>query len=70
MIKLSLNSIHVKNHGIFEFEVDLFELSHAFTPYSVFFKHSITQDIYSGDEDIPFKSKDPEFQRIMLSEFL
>ena len=70
MIKLSLNSSLVKNHVLFEFEVDLFELSHAFTPYSEFFRTYDVKDIYSGDEAIPFESKDPEFKRIMLIEFL
>ncbi len=70
MIKLSLNSTLVKNHVLFEFEVDLFELSQVFTPYSEFFKASDVKDIYSGDEAISFESKDPEFKRIMLLEFL
>lgn len=70
MIKLSLNSTLVKNHVLFESEVDLFELSHVFTPYSEFFKASDVKDIYSGDEAISFESKDPEFKRIMLLEFL
>jgi len=67
---MSLNSIHVKNHSLFEFEVDLFELSHAFTPYSEFFKTNKVADIYSGDEDIHFESSDLEFKQIMLREFL
>ena len=70
MIKLSLKSTLVKNHVLFEFEVNLFELSNAFTPYSEFFKINEVKDIYSGDEDIPFESKDPEFKRIILLEFL
>jgi hypothetical protein len=70
VIKLSLNSTLVKSHALFEFEVNLFELSHAFTPYSQFFKINEIKDIYSGDEDIPFESKDPEFQNILRKEFL
>ncbi len=70
MIKLSLNSTLVKNHALFEFEVDPFELSHAFTPYSEFFKTNEVKDIYSGDEAIPFENKDPEFKWIMVLEFL
>lgn len=67
---MSLKSIHVKNHNLFEFEVDLFELSHAFTPYSEFFKINEIADIYASDDDIPFESKDLEFKQIMLREFL
>lgn len=67
---MSLNSIHVKNPILFEFKVDLFELSHAFTPYSEFFNIDDVADIYSGDENIRFESKDPEFKRLMLLEFL
>ena len=70
MIKLSLNSIRIKNPVLFEFEVELFELSNAFTSYSEFFKTIETQDIYSGDENIPFEGKDPEFKQILLREFL
>jgi hypothetical protein len=70
VIKLSLRSKPVKNYNLFEFEVDLFELAHAFIPYSKFFKNEDSIDIYSGDEDIPFESKDAEFKRLMLLEFL
>ena len=70
MIKLSSNSTLIKNHSLFEFEVDLFELSHAFTPYSEFFKTNEAADIYSGDEDIHFESRDVEYKQIMLREFL
>ncbi|MEJ2294423.1 MAG: hypothetical protein P8Y23_06590 [Candidatus Lokiarchaeota archaeon] len=67
---MSLKSILMKNSLDFRFEVVPFEISLVFTPYSKFFKTTRPLDIYSGNENITFENKDPEFKRIMFLEFL
>ena len=49
----------------------LFELnlSDFIISFEEFFNHIKTIDIYSGNENIPFREKDEEFQRLLLSEF-
>ena len=49
----------------------LFELnlSDFIIPFKEIFNHIKTIDIYSGNENIPFREKDEEFQRLLLSEF-
>jgi len=56
-----------KNHkNYFQSEYELSEIM-------ISFKELINQikaiDIYSGKENIPFREKDEEFQRLLLSEF-
>ncbi len=75
MIKLSFKSVKVE-HEIFDeniildLEVEEFDFTNAFTSYSDFFKKTPSIDIYSGDEEIPFNNRDPEFKKILLCEFL
>ena len=49
----------------------LFELniSDFIISFEEFFNHTKTIDIYSGNENIPFREKNEEFQRLLLSEF-
>jgi hypothetical protein len=60
----------MKKYINFKFEVDPFEISRVFIPYSEFFKITRPLDIYSGNENITFDNKDSEFRRIMILEFL
>jgi hypothetical protein len=43
-------------------------LSKVVIPFSQFFIQK-EPDIYSGNENIRFKERDPEFKKIMLKEF-
>ena len=56
-----------KNHN------NRFQLEYELSDIMISFKdliHKIkTIDIYSGKEKIPFREKDEEFQRLLLSEF-
>lgn len=49
----------------------LFEsnLSDFIISFQKLFNQVKTIDIYSGNENIPFREKDKEFQRLLLSEF-
>ena len=44
-------------------------LSDIVVSFKELFSHAKTIDIYPGNENIPFKEKDEEFQRLLLSEF-
>jgi len=44
-------------------------LSDFIISFKELFNHVKTIDIYSGKENIPFREKDEEFQRLLLSEF-
>ena len=57
-------------NSILDIEVEEFDFSNAFTSYSDFFKKYASIDIYSGEEEIPFDNRDPEFKKILLCEFL
>jgi hypothetical protein len=37
--------------------------------FSIFFKKSPLEDIYTGDEKIPFSKRDKEFKAILKQEF-
>ena len=52
------------NSSVFEADLSDFIIS-----FKEFFNHIKTIDIYSGNEEIPFREKDKEFQRLLLSEF-
>ena len=49
-----------------EREVDISQLV---IPFSKAFKSNKPRDVYSGNENIPFKEKEPEFQMILRQEF-
>jgi len=47
-----------------------FNLSHAIIPFSDFFQKFPCLDVYAGMENIPFEERDPEYKKILLTEFL
>ncbi|MFX0004082.1 MAG: hypothetical protein ACFE9C_16630 [Candidatus Hodarchaeota archaeon] len=49
---------------------DVLVISDLIIPFSIIFRNSSIPDIYSGDESIAFIEKDPNFQQILISEFL
>ena len=46
------------------------ELSNTIVSFKELLSYLGAEDIYSGKEEIPFKEKHNEFQKIMLSEFI
>ena len=44
-------------------------ISQLIIPFSKAFESNKPMDIYSGNENIPFKEKEPEFQMILRQEF-
>ncbi|MFX1477568.1 MAG: hypothetical protein ACFFCI_05520 [Promethearchaeota archaeon] len=46
-----------------------FKVSSVIIPFSKLFKSFKPADIYSGDENIPFKERDPEYRMILRQEF-
>ena len=46
------------------------DITHLIIPFSEFFKDKSDQFIYTGQEQITFEEKDPEFIKIMIKEFL
>ena len=49
---------------------EFFDLSRAIIPISSFFQKCPRLDLYTGMENIPFEERDPEYKKILLSEFL
>ena len=54
----------LKNHFMLELE-----LSDTIISFKDLLGYNRAEDIYSGKEEIPFREKIIEFQKIMLSEF-
>ena len=46
-----------------------FDLTPAIIPFSKFFGRSKAPDIYNGQEFIPFKNREKEFQLVLRQEF-
>jgi len=46
------------------------ELSDIVVSYRELLSYIGEKDIYSGEEEMPFREKNIEFQKIMLSEFI
>ena len=44
-------------------------LSKTVISFSIFFKKSTLEDIYTGDEKIPFSERDQEYKAILKEEF-
>ena len=61
--KVSGRKFH-KNYFMLELE-----LSDTIVSFKEWFGYNGAEDIYSGKEEIPFREKLIEFQKIMLSEF-
>ncbi len=49
---------------------DNFNYSNVIIPFSNFFHKIELVDVYSGKEKIPFKERDSEYKKILLTEFL
>ena len=49
---------------------DSSDYSNAIIPFSDFFHKIELVDVYSGKEKIPFKERDSEYKKILLTEFL
>jgi len=49
---------------------DFFDLSRAIIPISDFFQKLPRLDVYTGMENITFEERDPEYKKILLTEFL
>ncbi len=47
-----------------------FDLSQAIISISNFFQKWPRLDLYTGMENIPFEERDPNYKKILLSEFL
>jgi hypothetical protein len=47
-----------------------FDLSQAIISISDFFQTYPRLDLYTGMENIPFEEREPEYKKILLSEFL
>ncbi|KKN10640.1 hypothetical protein LCGC14_1034530 [marine sediment metagenome] len=52
--------------NILEREIDISQLV---IPFSKVFKSFKPRDIYIGNENMPFKEREPEFKRILRQEF-
>ena len=61
--KLSGRKFH-KNYFMLELE-----LSDTIISFKELLGYIGAEDIYSGKEEMPFRDKHPEFQKILLSEF-
>ncbi|MFX0017950.1 MAG: hypothetical protein ACFFAK_05360 [Promethearchaeota archaeon] len=46
------------------------DIADILIPLSQFMKNKKAQDIYNGNEHIPFNKKDPEFKKALAEEFL
>jgi hypothetical protein len=72
-MKMGLEVLNRETHEIVSEIIvheDLSDISNLIIPFSVIFKTETPTYIYSGEENIPFEEKHPEFKQILLSEFL
>ena len=71
MINLSLEIIEKKIPILKEnsYSNDLFDLSKAIISFSDFFQKCPRLDVYAGMETIPFEDREPEYKKILLTEF-
>lgn len=46
-----------------------YDISELVIPFSIAFKSFKLKDIYSGNERIPFKEREPEYKMILRQEF-
>ena len=72
---MSLEIIEKKNPGLKENiyivpNDDFFDLSCATIPFSDLFQKFPRLDVYAGIENIPFEDREPEYKKILLTEFL
>lgn len=60
---------HIKEIIKIKKKVSDFEISQVVIPFSKICKSYKPIDIYSGNEKIPFKERDPEYKMILRQEF-
>jgi len=63
---IKAQSIQIRSHS----DIIDFNIKSIIIPFSKFFKRKKLQDIYSGNENIPFKNRLPEYKRILKQEFI
>jgi hypothetical protein len=71
---MSLQTLKEKNRNIpKKFDVNFIQSKNSFikliVPFSKFMKHLQSEDIYTGEESIPFENRDPLFKSILRKEF-
>jgi len=65
---MSIGLTKINNKKLYD---DIFhDITHLIIPFSEFFKDKGAHLIYTGQEQIAFEEKDPEFIKIMIKEFL
>jgi len=65
---MSSKSVDKKNHEI-EYDIrESFQIKNLIIPFSLFFGNQESY-IYSGEEKIPFKKRNPLYKVILLNEF-
>lgn len=68
---MSLEIIEKDSHILDEkIILDDFDYSEVVTSFSDFFHKIELLDIYTGEENIPFEERAPEFKEILKAEFL
>jgi len=69
---MSLEIIEKESQSIEEniVDEDSINFSNVIIPYSNFFPRIKLFDLYSGEENIPFEERAPEFKKILQAEFL
>ena len=71
---MSLETVKEKDRNLSkELNINFVETKTSFIkliiPFSRFMKHLHSEDIYTGDESIPFENRDPLFKSILRKEF-
>ncbi len=70
---MGLEPLNIKIYEVID-EISVHEdfsnISDLIIPFSIIFKKDCSSDIYTGEEDIPFRKKNSEFKQILISEFL
>jgi len=68
--------LEVLNKKIYEiideisFHEDYSNLSDLIIPFPVIFKEKSPSDIYTGEEDIPFRERSSDYKQLLVNEFL
>ncbi len=71
---MSIKGKQKKEHKLYSFDIEdvgIFQkaLSQIVQPYSSFFVTKQKEDIYSGEEKMPFNQRHPTFRALMKLEF-
>ncbi len=68
-LELINSKIHF-NDSELKISEEFLDIPNLAIPFSAVFKKEDIPDIYSGEDNIPFKEKVSEFQQILINEFL